>query len=279
MSAPFNKLGLAVTFSPTGRALLKEAHRLKKLFDSKLVLIHCGKKDSQTEEKLQNLIENSGIDDSSLEITWTEGEPAKSIIKSSVHSGVDLLIIGALEKEPMMKYYLGSVARRIMREAYTSVLILKSPSEEPAQFKKFCVSTDYSSESEKAIILSHNFAKLENADEFLIVRNYDVPALSSTIMNTGNSIETKVLIDQMQVEEEDKMNLFIKELGIHDIKITAKCVFGREGWEAGNFARSHDVDIFVVSAGSKKFNILDRVFPNELEYLFKVLPSNLLIIR
>lgn len=49
--------------------------------------------------------------------------------------------------------------------------------------------------------------------------NYDVPALSSTIMNTGNSIETKVLIDQMQVEEEDKMNLFIKELGIHDIKI------------------------------------------------------------
>ena len=279
MNPPFNKLGLAITFSPTGKALLKEAYRLKELFVAELTLIHAGKKDNQTEEKLNNLIKNSGIDKSSVEIIWAEGEPAKAIVKSSKSAGVDLLIIGALEKESMMKYYLGSVARKIMREAGTSVLILRSPSEEPAQFKRFCVSTDYSSESENTIKRAFNFATLERAEEFMIVRDFNVPALSSTIMDSGDSSDTKFLISQMQHEEEEKMDMFIKELGIYGITITTRCIFGREGWEAGNFARENSADLFAVSGGSKKFNILDRLFPSELEYLFKKLPSNLLIIR
>jgi|YelNatPaOPRAMG01_1025707.scaffolds.fasta_scaffold00304_2 nucleotide-binding universal stress UspA family protein len=279
MDAPFKKLGLAVTFSPTGQALLKEATRLKGLFNAELTLIHAGKKDNQTEEKLNNLIKNSGIDKSTVTIIWVESEPSKAIIKSCEKENIDLLIIGALEKEPMMKYYIGSVARKIMREASTSVLILRSPSEEPEKFKKFCVSTDYSYESEKAIKTSFDFALLDGAEEFLVVRDFNIPALSSTIIDSGDPSETKSIITQMQNEEEIKMNIFIKELGIQGIKITTKCILGREGWEAGNFARENNANIFVVCGKTKKFNLLDRLFPNELEFLFKKLPTNLLIIR
>ena len=44
MASLFKKLGLAITFSPTGKALLKETKRLSEIFNSGLVLIHVGEK-------------------------------------------------------------------------------------------------------------------------------------------------------------------------------------------------------------------------------------------
>ncbi len=169
MAQIFKKLGLAITFSPTGKALLKETKRLRELFNSGLILIHVGDRTSENEKLLNEVIMNAGINNSDAEIISASGDPAGTIIKLSKKANVDLLITGALEKETFIKYYIGSVARKIMREAPCSSLILKKPSENPKPFKKFYVSTDFSPESERAIKLTYNFALLENAEEFVII--------------------------------------------------------------------------------------------------------------
>lgn len=275
MNTPFKKLAVAITISPTGLALLKEAIRMKELFSSDLVLIHSGKKNEESEKKINEIILESKLDLSSVEFIWTKGNPAETIIDASAHANVDLLIAGALEKESTFKYYIGSVARNIMRGASCSVLILKSISEKPSKFRKFCISTDYSLESENAIKLSYQIAELENANEFIIIHDFYTPGLSSINIDSN----TNSVILSYQKDEEEKMNLFIRELNLKGVSVNSKCLFGREGWEEGNYVRSNNIDLFIVNSRSKKFYFFDRLFPNDLEYTFKNLPSNLLIIK
>ena len=49
MNTSFKVIGLAVSFSPTTKAMVAEASRLVKWFQSDLVLIHVGKKDYDKE--------------------------------------------------------------------------------------------------------------------------------------------------------------------------------------------------------------------------------------
>lgn len=279
MNNLFNKLGLAVTFSPTGIALLKETKRLKDLFDSELTLIHVGIKSESTEKQLSDAINDSGLNENETEIIWTKGDPANSIIKSAKSAGVNLLIAGALEKEKFIKYYIGSVARKLMRNAQSSVLILKSPSENPKSFKKFYVSTDYSVESEKTVKILFQFALKENAEEFVVIRDYYIPGLVSTIQNSGSLSEFELIRNNLQQEEEEKLKLFVRELNLKGLEVKTICLYGKEGWEANNFAKENKADIFGVTAPLRRLKLLDRLFQHEIEYSFENLPSNLLIVR
>lgn len=279
MASIFKKLGLAITFSPTGKALLKVTKRLSEVFNSRIILIHVGDKTSENEKLFNESIWNSGINTENVEVIWTKGDPSSAIINSCKKTGVDLLIAGALEKEKLIKYYIGSVARKIMREASCSTLILKEPSETPEPFKKFYVSTDFSEENERTIRLTYDFALLENAEEFVIIRDYYTPGIASTILDSTSIDELETIKKQWQNEEEEKMKLFVKELNLKGIKIKAYCLYGKEGWETANFARQNKADIFAVTAPHKKLKLVDRLFHHELEYSFENLPSNLLIIR
>ncbi len=279
MKFPFKKLGLALTFSPTGLALLRETKRLKGLFNSELVLFHVGPKDNESEVKLGKMIDDSGLAKQSTEIIWVQGNPANEILKVTKSANVDLLIAGALEKEPVLKYYLGSMARKIMREASSSVLILKSHSEVAVGFKKFCVSTDYSQDSESIIRLSYQFALMENANEFIIVRDIYTPGLSSAAMESGITSNADNVISIFQKEEEEKLIMFVRELNLKGILVIVKCLYGREGWAERDFVQNNNIDIFAVNGKTKRSYFFDRLFPNELEFSIKHLPSNLLILR
>ena len=41
---------------------------------------------------------------------------------------IDLLILGAVKREQILKYYVGSIARKITRQAKCSILLLIKPS-------------------------------------------------------------------------------------------------------------------------------------------------------
>lgn len=279
MPGIFNKLAAAVTFSPTSTAILKETVRLKKLFNSELLLIHCGSKNEGNEKLLNDIIRNAGIELNEVNIDWVKGDAGDSILHSAKNHNVDLVIAGALERENIIKYYLGSVARKIMRESESSVLILKSPAEKPEGFKRFYVSTDFSQQSENAIKKSFEFAKKENADEFVLIRDFKLYGLSSSLVETGNVDEFERLKKNIQLEEEEKMKIFVRELNLRGPNIKTVCLYGKEGLAARDYALENNADIFVVTAPSVKLRLIDRIFPHEQEYFFERLPSNLLIIK
>lgn len=279
MPEVFKKLAVAITFSPTSTALLKESARLKKLFDSELLLIHSGHRNEDTEKSLNDLIINAGLDINEINIDWVKGDPGESIIRSAKYHDIDLMVAGALQSENIFKHFVGSVARKIMRESESSVLIFKSPSENPSGFKKFYVSTDFSQLSEMTVKKSFEFAQTENAEEFVLIRDFRLYGLSSSVVETGDVEAFEQLKKKIKYEEEEKLKIFVRELNLKGIKIKTACLYGKEGLAARDYALQNNADIFVVTAPSKKLRLLDRIFPHELEYSFERLPSNLLIIK
>ncbi|MCB0745087.1 MAG: universal stress protein [Ignavibacteriae bacterium] len=275
----FSKIGLAITFSPTSKALLKETLRLQKLFNSQLVIIHIGKKNETSENKLFEIIESVGLQKQNYDLIWDEGDPAKKLIKNCKTAKVDLFISGALEEEKLFKYFFGSVSRTIMHELTSTTLILKSPSEAPRSFKKFYLSVDYSTQSEKTIVSAYKFAIQEKAEEFVLIRDFHAPVLSTSIIDSGSINEIKILKQQWITEEKEKMKLFIKELNLTQIEPKIVCLYGKKGFESGNYARENNADIFIVNSPTKKDRLIDRLFLHTAEFAFEKLPSNLLIFR
>jgi nucleotide-binding universal stress UspA family protein len=275
----FKKIGLAITFSPNGLPLLKSALRLKNLFNSGLCLIHVGEKNSETQSQIDQLIQKAGISRSSFELIWKKGEPAKSIISAASEYSVDLLIAGALERENVIKYYLGSVARTIMSESPCSVLILTNPQLEPEQFKKFCVSVDFTPLGETAVKKSYEFAKLENADEFFLVKEFEVPGLAITVYDSRSIDDTEKSKQEWQIEEEGKLKLYARELNLKGLNYSTVALFGKQGWEARNFVKENGSDLFVVPSPPKKLKFFDKLFQHDIEFILSRLPCSLLIIR
>ena len=274
----FNKIGLAITFSPNGLSLLISAKRLQTLFGSELFLIHVGEQNSQSENKMLELLASAGIEENSFELFWKKGDPAKEIIKFTYENNVDLLIAGALEKESMLKYYIGSVARTIMRETPCSILILTNPVEYKP-FKKFCVSVEYTDTGENAIKKAYEFAKLEGADELVLIKEYQIPGLAITISDTGSTLETEQKRNSWQEEEEVKLKVFANELNLSGIEVKTVCVYGKQGWAAQNFVTKNKCDLLVVTSPRKKLRLFDRIFQHDIEFILKQLPCALLIVK
>ena len=279
MSNFFKSVGLALTFSPNAIALLRESNRLKNLFNAKLTLIIITESKIEAETKIKLLLKEAEINDNKIKLIFGNGDPSKQIIRITKQESIDLLIAGALEQETVVKYYLGSVARSLMRNAPSSLLILKEPSLSPESFKSFYVKTDYSIESEKVIKILNEFAILENAGSINIVRNYNIPALNSTILGTGSTNKIEKIRYEQQLEEEEKLKFFVNELNLRNIEVKTHCIFGKHGWETWNFVKSQNADILAFYAVKKNIYLFDKIFPNEQEYYYQKLPANLLIIR
>jgi hypothetical protein len=275
----FNKIGLAITFSPNGLELLKSAVRFKNLFNSELFLIHIGERNSKLELQMSNLISQSKLKEDEYQLIWEKGEPAKTIIEITIEHKIDLLVAGALEKENLLKYYMGSVARKIMHQAPCSVLILTNPQRIPQTFKKFAVLVEFTPLCENAIIKSHQFAKLENADEFFLIKEFEVPGLAIAVYDSGSTEETEKNKEQWQIEEENKLKVLLKELNLSGQKIKTKALFGKHGWEARNFVETNRSDLFVISSLPQKINFFDKLFQHDLEFILNRLPCTLLIYR
>lgn len=275
----FKRIGLAITFSPSGKALLAEAARLKKLFDAEIVLIHIGAKTPENRSRLNNMITEAGLSIDSVKLIWEAGDAARTIIRKCDDENIDLLVAGALERETGLKYYIGSVARKIMREAPCSVLIMSSPTVDPKPFKKFCVSVDYTSESETAVRIAYKMALLENATDFILIREFQIPGLAITVSDSGSIEDAEENRLTWQKEEEEKLHIFVNELNLQELEVKCVCLFGKQGWEANKFIREINGDILVVPAPKRRMKFLDRIFQHDLEFILKQLPNSLLIIK
>lgn len=275
----FNNIGLAITFSPTGKALFAQALRFAKLYNARLNLIHIGEKDEQSVNHIDSIIKSFDCETVFINKIWQSGEPASSIIKVCKKEKIDLLILGALEKENFIKYYAGSVARKLMRTAPCSVMILVNPSEEQTKFKKICVSINFEQNDEMTAKLANELATLEKADELIFIREFQVPGLSITVTDNGSVEEIDSIKNQWQQEEEQKLELFISELEIRNSNLKKVCLFGKQGWQISKYAEENKSDLLVLSAPKKKIKLMDRIFQHDLEYIFQDLPCNVLLFR
>ncbi len=116
---------------------------MKKMWNAELILIHVGRRGDKEIARLNQLLDSTGLNETGdVKIFWEEGKPSQRILATCKKENVDLLIAGALKKENLVQYYLGTVARKIIRKADCSVLLLTNPSITPQPFKNIVVDAD-----------------------------------------------------------------------------------------------------------------------------------------
>lgn len=270
---------MAVSFSPTTQAMVAETLRLVKWFQSDLVLIHVGTKNSEKSEAMQKLIHKSELEASRINVFWVEGDPADQILKVCKQEKVDLLVAGALKKENLVNQYLGTVARKIMRKAKCSIWMISDPSTEIKPLKNIVVDAEDGGNMQEILKLACLLASKEQGTWVHIVRELKLLGLALAAREQCTEAEYDELHRKLVKEE---TMLVEKELDLiphENIKINIKLLSGKSGFELAQFARRKASDLLIINAPQSKLSFFDRIFTHDHEYIFSDLPCNLLILQ
>ncbi|NOT75590.1 MAG: universal stress protein [Cyclobacteriaceae bacterium] len=270
-------IGLAVAFSPTAERMLAEAANIARHFNARLVLIHIGEHGQKEDVLMQGLLESRKLSKDDVTIRWEKGDPARTILKACDREKVDLLIAGALKKENLFQYYLGTIARHIMRRSKCSVLLLTQPSLEPEGFKNVVVDADERPRVEDSLSLACKIGK--NGSWIHVVRELKMFGLAMSAADQSSEDEYEKIRQGLIKDEVEKVEKLLQKIPHDNFKINIKIITGKSGFELAQFAKRKQADLLVVGAPPRRFKFLDRVFTHDLEYVFADLPCSLLIVQ
>jgi nucleotide-binding universal stress UspA family protein len=276
MSIRFSKIGLAIAFSPTSQALLKEAARLSALYKAKLFLIHVGKRRAEEEKLMEELLCSVSAVPTVL---WREGNPVDEILGVCKSEGIDLLLAGALKKENLLQNYIGTVARKIMRKADCSILMIQNPAEDRTPIHNIVVNAEDSPFVSEAIEAGCYIGQLENAQWVHITRELKLLGLALSANEQCTEDEYHESMQYMVKEEIDEVEKILGRMPHDGLKVNIKMLSGKAGYELARFAERKKAELLIVGAPERRFSLLDRIFPHDLEYIFANLPCNLLVVN
>ncbi len=272
-------VGLALAFSPTAEQMLAEAIRITTLFRARMVLIHIGEHGLKEEETLNTWLQKSGLADHQVTLRWEKGDPAKVILRICHEERVSLLLAGALKKENLLHYYMGTIARHIMRKAPCSVLLLMQPSLQPKGFKNIVVNAEDSPYVEESVAMAFEMGTKEDQAWVHVVRELKLYGLAMSASDQCSEEEYEGIRQGLVKEEIGKVEQLIRQLPHDHLKVNIKVISGKSGFELSQFAKKKQADLLVVGAPARRFAFFDRVFTHDLEYVFADLPCNLLIVH
>ncbi|MCG8475589.1 MAG: universal stress protein [Cytophagales bacterium] len=274
----YKKIAVAVALSPTCEALLAEAHRIQQLFDSELLLIHVGKFNEKEDQELRRIIRKVGIAEDHSAFLWKEGNTAEMILKACISEKVDLLIAGALKKENLYRYYMGSIARRILRKADCSVLMLVKPSRKPKPFRRIVIQAGNDVVPAHALIDGLELGKKEKAWVH-IVREVPLYGLSMSIASEGSEQEYGEIKKRLVSHELHEVESKLEHIDTRGARVNIKVGAGRPGHVVAEYAEKNNADLLIMRGLERKLDLLDRFLRRDLEYIIANLPTNLLIVH
>ena len=106
--------------------VLAEAKRIRDRFGATLSLIYAGERDAEKAKKFADVLTQLELPPDSP-VLYEPGEPAAAILRAASSNHVDLIVAGALEKEVILRWFVGNVARRLVRDADCSVILFTHP--------------------------------------------------------------------------------------------------------------------------------------------------------
>ena len=277
----FKTIGIGVTFSPNLEANINEAARLALCFGSKLVLIHVGESSeekSTTFRKFLSPFENQGLE---YELFYKSGDPVDVILTSTKEKKVDLLIIGALKKENFLKYYLGSIARKITRQASCSVLLLINPSVDRVPCEHIVVNGLKDPKTKETVNTAFLVGHKLGVDKITVVEEIDQEEVSVKVDDDKTLRKSTIIKERLRLREEARVKKVLDSIPADytkDITIKSQPIFGKRGYSIGHYAQVARADLLVMNAPSK-MTFWDRLFPHDIEHILTELPTDVLIVQ
>jgi nucleotide-binding universal stress UspA family protein len=266
----FGKVAVASTFSPRFLPLLAEAMAIAALLERPLEVIHAGADSPENQERFSQAFAEMHF---SGPIHWRDAAlPSAAIIQAVSEAGIGLLVAGAMERDSEGRFFLGKVARALVREAPCSLLLFTTPSRDPAPLRNLAVIVDYTTASRHALRATLDLAARSGAEAVHVLRVFTV--FAQFLAEPHQFIkgqDTGAL-----AAEEARLERFVEEFDIAAIPIITRCIEGTTGFAAADFVQSIEADLLVIAGEAVSGH---AQFPARMEWLENVIPANLLVIR
>lgn len=283
------RLVCCLALSPRARAVAGEALALARAVRGELVFLHVGEDMPETRGPLETIMRDleTGADTpdtpdaptASVTLRIEPGRPADVVRRVAMEHEANLIVAGALEKEGVIEGLFGSVARRIVRKAPCSVLLLTEPFPTRSQFHRMVISAQLSAAGSRMIRFALDFARRLQTHSLHVVYepNY--------FENLASRYERKSLTP---VPEDDaaygvgtliRLQSYLEEFDFAGLEVVSRILEGAEGLESVEYARGANADLLVFPAPSRPLGFWDRFFHHPTEHVLEKLPCSVLIYR
>lgn len=273
---PYKKIAVASAFSPRFEQVLAEAKRVRDRLGSALDLIYVGQRDEATIRRFTEALAAMNLPAESI-IHYYQGPPADAILEAIRENAVELIVAGALEKEVVLRPFLGNVARRLVREAPCSVILFTRPEREPKPLLRFVFFVpDYSPHAQCALQLTLQLSHQEGCGKLYVIRVYTTFDAARATLRANLPEEAEQLAAPTLEEEEEALESFIEAAGETEIEIEARCIRGNTGFAVSDFVQAVSADLLVVPVETTRQS---DGLPPHIAWVTDVIPCNLWIIR
>lgn len=270
-----------IAFSPTLKANVYETLRLGSALNSKVILVHVGDKNQEKEKIIKEYINDFPEFKDQVTVVWKSGNPVEVIIGACIEFNADLLILGAAHREKVMKYYLGSIARKIAKKAPCSLLLLIKPSVNRVPCRHVVVNGLKHPNTEHTIQASFEFSKSIGTNKITIVEEISQSEVAIKV-DDDKSLEQSTMIKEQIIEREnsrvDEIIKNVPEQFKEGITIKSQGIFGTRGYSIGHYAKVQRADLLVMNK-PEKATFLNKIFPQDIDYILSELPTDVLIIH
>lgn len=276
----FKRVALAIALSPRAEALLFEAVRITDLLDAQLTLIHVGEVTDSVRSQLDELITRAGGQHLAPRIVWSEGKPVDVILNACKEEHIDLLIAGALLKENLVRYFRGSIARKLSREAQCSILLITNPKKESEPCSRILVNGVSHPKTPDTVKTAVYFASKLHASELIIADEVPTAKIRVRVNDEKGLIHAERKRRALSREEHRRLSKALREIELPSgLEITKQVLYGKPGYSIGHFAHGTGVDLLVMNSPDTKLGLFDRLFTHDIEYVLSDLPCDLLLVH
>lgn len=274
----YKRIAVASTFSPRFEQVLAEAKRMRERLAAELNLIYVGEKNEETARRFREALEAMALPSDSI-VQYQQGPPADAILQAAQAGEIELLIAGALEKEVVLRPFLGNVARRLVREARCSVMLFTKPEREPKQLQRIVFFVpEYSEHAKHAFQCALCLAEQERCETLYVIRVYTTfDAARATLRTTQPEAAEDQPLARTLEEEEDALDAFVDRAAREtQLNIEARCIRGNTGFAASDFVQTVAADLLVVPVEP---SAQATELPAHIAWVTDVIPCNLWVIR
>ena len=277
----FKKIMVGFAFSPNLKANVYESLRMAYYFGGELIFVHVGSKTSEKESRFNEIVASSPIQSEKINIEWRVGNPVNTLLEASEEFNVDLILLGALKRENVVKFYLGSIARKITRKAKCSVLLLINPSGERKPCQHIVVNGFDSPQTRDTIGSAFMVAKALGAKKISLVEEISRSKVAVAVDDDRSLRRATLKKEKLRRQEQTRVKDVVKNLPAKlttNINWTTQSIFGRRGYSIGHYAKVVRADLLVMNA-QENLSFIDRLITRDIEHILAELPTDVLIIN
>lgn len=211
------------------------------------------------------------------------GVAGPAIVDAANEVGADLIVMGALDRDPMFTRLMGSVARHVARNANCSVLLIPQPRLEGDGYRRVVADLALDAASLRMVELLVSLVQRKNGATIELVHEFSISeavwALKSQSSRNEHGETVEDYARSREYAEQQILDEFLSGVDFTGIEARKLALPGRDGVEAIERARAMPAELLAMPAPVHRLSFLDRVFHHPAERALQRLPSRLLLYR